>query len=231
MIDLYYWPTPNGHKITIFLEEAGLDYTIHPINIGKGDQFKPDFLKISPNNKMPAIVDNDAEGGPLSIFESGAILQYLAEKTGQFLPSETRARQNTLQWLYWQVGGFGPMLGQANHYVKYATQLEDCDHTYSQARYTGEAQRLFGVLDKQLAENEYIAGDYSIADMATWPWARGYRTYDIDLDKLPHVKRWHEAMKARPAVQKAIDLGVQVNPPSTAPLTDEAKKNMFGKKA
>ena len=230
MIDLYYWPTPNGHKITIFLEEAGLEYEIHPVDINKGDQFKPDFLKISPNNKMPAIVDNGADGGPLSVFESGAILQYLAEKTGKFLAKDTRARQNTLQWLYWQVGGFGPMLGQANHYVKYASQLEDCDHTYSQDRYLGEAKRLYGVLDKQLGAGDYIAGDYSIADMATWPWMRAYKTYGIDLDKVPNVKRWHEAMKARPAVQKAIDLGLKVNPPSDKPLTAEAKKHMFGKK-
>ncbi|MEE8258685.1 MAG: glutathione S-transferase N-terminal domain-containing protein, partial [Sphingomonadales bacterium] len=155
MIDLYYWPTPNGHKITIFLEEAGLAYEIHPVNIGKGDHFKPDFLKISPNNKMPAIVDHDAEGGPLPVFESGAILEYLADKTGKFLPRETHARYNVLQWLYWQVGGLGPMMGQANHFTMYATQLDDeCDPTYGRERYQSETRRLFTVMDTELGKKE-----------------------------------------------------------------------------
>lgn len=231
MIDLYYWPTPNGHKITIFLEEAGLEYKIHPINIGEGDQFKPDFLKISPNNKMPAIVDLDAEGGPLPVFESGAILEYLADKTGKFLPRETHARYNVLQWLYWQVGGLGPMMGQANHFTNYAPQIdEECDHTYGRERYQNETRRLFTVMDTELGIKEFLAGDYSIADMASWPWMRAYKNYDFDLADWPNLLRWHEAMKARPAVRKAIDVGLAVNPPSTGPLSADAKKHMFGKK-
>lgn len=230
MIELYYWPTPNGHKITIFLEEAGLAYKIRPVNIGKGDQFKPAFLKISPNNRMPAIVDKDAPGGPLAIFESGAILEYLAEKTGKFLPTETRAKYDVLQWLYWQVGGLGPMMGQANHFTSYAPQVDDtCDHGYGRERYQGETRRLFGVMDGQLGKKEYLAGDYSIADMAAWPWVRAYKNYDFDLGDWPSLKRWHETMKARPAVRRAIDIGLEVNPPTKEPLTDEAKKHMFGK--
>lgn len=231
MIDLYYWPTPNGHKITIFLEETGLSYKIHPVNINKGDQFKSAFLKISPNNRMPAIIDQDADGGgSLSIFESGAILQYLAEKTGKFLPKDVRGRQNVLQWLYWQMANLGPMLGQANHFVKYAPQLDEtCDHTYGRERYVSEARRLFHVMDKQLQDNEYLAGDYSIADMAAWPWVRGYKTYGFDLTSWPNLKRWHEIMKARPAVRRAIDIGTKINPPSDRLLSIEAKKYMFGK--
>ncbi len=231
MIDLYYWPTPNGHKITIFLEEAGLAYKIHPINIGAGDQFKPDFLKISPNNKMPAIVDLDAEGGPLAVFESGAILEYLADKTGTFLPRETHARYRVLQWLYWQVGGLGPMMGQANHFTSYAPQLDDeCDHTYARERYQNETRRLFQVMDTELGLKEFLAGEYSIADMASWPWMRAYKNYDFDLNDWPNLLRWHEAMKARPSVRKAIDVGLAVNPPSKGPLSADAKKHMFGKK-
>lgn len=231
MIDLYYWPTPNGHKITIFLEEAGLDYEIKPVNIGAGDQFKPAFLKISPNNRMPAIVDKNAEGGPLAIFESGAILEYLAEKTGQFLPTETRAKYNVLQWLYWQMGGLGPMMGQANHFTSYAPQVDEkADHSYGRERYQNEVRRLFGVMDHELAEKEFLAGEYSIADMASWPWARAYKNYDFDLGDWPNLKRWHETMKERPAVRRAIDIGLEVNPPTKEPLSGDALKNMFGKK-
>lgn len=231
MIDFYYWPTPNGHKITIFLEEAGLDYKIIPVNIGEGDQFKPAFLKISPNNRMPAIVDRDADGGPLSVFESGAILEYLAEKTGKFMPTEPRGKYDVLQWLYWQMAGLGPMLGQTNHFVKYAPQVDEkADHSYGQKRYLNEARRLFGVMDGQLADRQYLAGDYSIADMASWPWVKGYKGYDFDLGDWPNLKRWHETMKARPAVRRAIDIGLEVNPPTKEPLSKEAKKHMFGKK-
>lgn len=228
MIDLYYWPTPNGHKITIFLEEAGLKYKIIPVDIGKGDQFKPDFLKISPNNRMPAIVDQNAEGGPLSIFESGAILLYLADKTGQFLPTEPGARYDVMQWLFWQVGGLGPMMGQANHFTRYASEIDDsCDHTYGRERYQNETRRLFGVMDRQLAGHQFLAGDYSIADIASWPWARAYKNYDFDIADWPNLKRWHQTMKARPAVRRAIDIGLKVNPPQDK-LSAEAKRNLFG---
>ncbi len=228
MIDLFYWPTPNGHKITIFLEETGLPYKIIPVDIGKGDQFKPDFLKISPNNRMPAIVDHGAEAGPLSIFESGAILQYLAGKTGKFLPGGTREKYQVLEWLYWQMGGIGPMMGQANHFTRYAPQIdESCDHSYGRERYQNETRRLFGVMDRQLAKFEFLAGEYSIADIASWPWARAYKNYDFDLADWPNLKRWHQAMKARPAVRRAIDIGLEINPPQEK-LSAEAKKNLFG---
>ncbi|MCH8082456.1 MAG: glutathione S-transferase N-terminal domain-containing protein [Proteobacteria bacterium] len=228
MIDLYYWPTPNGHKITIFLEEAGLTYKIIPVDIGKGDQFKPDFLKISPNNRMPAIVDQNAEGGPLSIFESGAILLYLAEKTGQFLPKDMRAKYQVLQWLFWQVGGLGPMMGQANHFTRYASEIDEgCDHSYGRERYQNETRRLFGVMDRQLADHQFLAGEYSIADIASWPWARAYKNYDFDIADWPNLKRWHQTMKARPAVRRAIDIGLGINPPQDK-LSEEAKKNLFG---
>jgi len=201
MIDLYYWTTPNGHKISIFLEEAELPYTIHPINIGKGDQFQPAFLQISPNNRIPAIVDQQpADGGePISVFESGAILQYLAEKTGKFLPTEVRGRVEVMEWLFWQMGGLGPMLGQNHHFTQYAPEKIP----YAINRYLKETERLYGVLDKQLGDRAYIAGDYSIADMAAYPWIVPHERQQIDLAAFPNVKRWFESIQLRPAVVRA----------------------------
>ncbi len=226
MIDLYYWPTPNGHKITIFLEEAGLPYKIHPVNIGKGDQFKPEFLKISPNNRMPAIVDNDPvdNQGPLSIFESGAILTYLAEKTGKFLPLNPRMKFKVEEWLFWQVGGLGPMAGQNHHFNMYAPEKIP----YAQERYTKETARLYGVLNKQLENSEFIAGEYSIADMASYPWIVPYEAQKQKLEDFPHLKRWFENMKSRPAVKMAYEKAATLD--SKAPLSEEAKKLLFGQK-
>jgi GSH-dependent disulfide-bond oxidoreductase len=210
MIDLYYWTTPNGHKISIFLEEAELPYIIHPINIAKNDQFAPEFLKISPNNKIPAIVDQDpAEGNkPIAIFESGAILQYLAEKTGKFLPTDIYQRMEVIEWLFWQVGGLGPMLGQNHHFMQYAPEKIP----YAISRYLKETERLYGVLNHRLADREFIAGTYSIADMAAYPWTVPHESQQINLDNFANVKRWFEAMKARPAVQRAYAKAQEVNP-------------------
>jgi GST-like protein len=229
MIDLYYWPTPNGHKVTLFLEEAGLDYTIKPVNIGKGAQFEPDFLRISPNNKMPAIVDHaPADGGaPVSVFESGAILQYLAEKTGLFLPQDLRGRVATLEWLNWQMGGLGPMSGQMGHFNVYAPE----QIPYAIERYNNEVRRLHGVMDKRLASSAYLAGDaYSIADMASYPWIGAYDTLPADFDAFPNLKRWHAAIAARPATQRAYALRRQVNPDAGKPLSDEERKHLFGQR-
>lgn len=195
MIDLYTWGTPNGQKISIALEELGLPYTVHPINITKDEQFQPHFLKISPNNKIPAIVDR--EGGQ-TLMESGAILLYLAEKTGQLMPTDSATRWNAMQWIMWQMGGFGPMLGQAHHFFKFNPDKSD----YARERYTGEAKRLYSVLNKQLEEHEYIIGDYSLADIAIWPWAARFAWHNVDLNDFPAVKRWYEQLAARPAVQK-----------------------------
>ncbi len=206
MIQLHYWPTPNGHKVTLFLEEAGLPYELHPVDIGAGDQFKPDFLAISPNNKMPAIVDTaPADGGAaLSVFESGAILLYLAGKTGRFLPGDLRGRNETLAWLFWQVGGLGPMTGQYGHFHVYAPEPID----YAKDRYRREVERLMGVLDKRLAGREFIAGGtLTIADMACHPWIDAYSKAPIDMAPYPEVRRWHAAIGARPAVQRAYALG------------------------
>src|SRR6478609_8153209 len=230
MIDLYYWPTPNGHKITLFLEEAGLAYTIKPVNIGKGDQFQPDYLAISPNNKMPAIVDHaPADGGaPISVFESGAILLYLAEKTGLFMPQDLRGRNEVLQWLFWQMGGLGPMTGQYGHFTVYAPERIE----YAIERYTREAQRLLGVLDHQLAGRRFIAGDdYTIADMASYPWINPYTKVPLDLAPFAEVRRWHEAIAQRPATQRAHARGVEVNPPTEQPLGDEERRILFGQGA
>jgi GST-like protein len=226
MIDLYYWPTPNGHKITLFLEEAGLPYTIKPVDIGKGDQFQPEFLAISPNNKMPAIVDHDPadEGESLSVFESGTILMYLARKTGRFLAADGRDRVEALEWLFWQVGGFGPMLGQNHHFNSYAPEPVP----YAIKRYTEETRRLYGVLDKRLAGRECVAGDYSIADMAIYPWVVPHEKQQMDLADFPNIRRWFDAIAARPATVKAYALGPQVNPALGQSLTDEARKHMFG---
>jgi GSH-dependent disulfide-bond oxidoreductase len=225
MIDLYYWPTPNGHKITIFLEEAGLPYTIHRIDIGKGDQFQPDFLKIAPNNRMPAIVDHQpADGGaPIDIFESGAILQYLAEKTGRFLPKDTRGRFETMKWLFWQMGGLGPMAGQSNHFNVYAPEKLP----YAMTRYSNETGRLFGVLNKRLADRAFVAGEYSIADMAAYPWTVNYTNHGLSPDNFPHLKRWQDEIAARPAVVRAYELAPKVR----APMSETERKVLFGQDA
>ncbi len=228
MIDLHYWPTPNGHKITIFLEEAGLAYRIHPVNIGKGEQFRPDFLKIAPNNRMPAIVDHapvDA-GPPLSVFESGAILLYLAEKTGEFIPSDARGRAKVTEWLFWQMGGLGPMAGQNHHFNIYAPEKIP----YAIDRYVKETNRLYGVLNKQLADHEYMAGDYSIADMASYPWIVPYERQGQKLEDFPHLKRWFEAMATRPAVVRAYEKAKEVQA-QPAPMSDADKKVLFGQTA
>lgn len=223
MIDLYSWTTPNGRKVHIMLEEMGLAHTDHPIDIRAGDQFTPDFLAISPNNKIPAIVDHDGPGGkPLTLFESGAILIYLAEKTGQFLPSDPVKRLVTLQWLMFQMGGVGPMFGQANHFMQYAKEKIP----YAIERYGNETKRLYNVMDKRLAENEYIAGDdYTIADMAIWPWCLSPDRRGVDHDDFPNVKRWFETINARPGVQKGLKVldGIQ-----RAPLDEKARDIMFG---
>ena len=214
MIDLYYWTTPNGHKISIFLEEAGLPYNVHPINISKNDQFKPEFLKISPNNKIPAIVDHQpVDGGePLALFESGAILLYLAEKTGQFLPKDLRGRQQALQWLFWQMGGLGPMAGQNHHFSQFAPEKIP----YAIKRYIDETARLYGVLDKQLADNDFVAGSkYSIADMAIYPWIVSHKWQSQNLEDFPNVLRWFTHIQNRPATVKAYELVNKVNPPKS----------------
>jgi GSH-dependent disulfide-bond oxidoreductase len=208
MIDLYYWMTPNGHKIPIFLEEAELSYTIHPINISKGDQFQPAFLQISPNNRIPAIIDQNPIDGnePISVFESGAILQYLAEKTGKFLPADIRGRVKTMQWLFWQVGGLGPMLGQNHHFNQYAPEKIP----YAIQRYIKETERLYGVLDRQLQDREYVVGEYSIADMAVYPWTVPHQSQEIDLNNFPNVKRWFESIQSRPAVKRAYEKAKEI---------------------
>jgi GST-like protein len=228
MIDLYYWPTPNGHKITLFLEEAGLDHRIVPINIGTGEQFAPDFLKIAPNNRMPAIVDHaPADGaGSISVFESGAILLYLAEKTGRFLPADVRGKAEVVQWLMWQMGGLGPMAGQNGHFNIYAPEKID----YAITRYVNETNRLYGVLNRQLADRPFIAGDYSIADMASYPWIVPWKAHGQKLDDFPNLKRWFEAIKARPATVRAYEKGLDIRP-ENAPMTDEQKKILFGQTA
>ena len=230
MIELHYWPTPNGHKITLFLEEAGLPYEIKPVNIGKGDQFKPDFLAISPNNRMPAIVDTaPADGGaPLSVFESGAILQYLADKTGRFLPADTRERFKVLQWLFWQVGGLGPMLGQNHHFSRYAPEKIP----YAIDRYVNETRRLYGVLDKQWDGRAFLAGkDYTIADMACYPWIVPHEAQGMSLDDFPHVKAWFQAIHDRPATKKAYEIGESVKDRFDLTTDEAARKVLFGQGA
>jgi GST-like protein len=227
MIDVHYWPTPNGHKITIFLEETELPYRIVPVNIGRGDQFKPEFLKIAPNNRMPAIVDQAPRdgGAPISIFESGAILLYLAEKTGRFFPAEVRSRYDVLQWLFWQVAGLGPMAGQNHHFSVYAPEKLP----YAVDRYVKETSRLYAVLDARLAQREYIAGPYSIADMASYPWIAPHQRQQQNLAEFPNLKRWFETIRDRPAVVRAYEKGKQV---SAQPVVDdEAKKFLFGQSA
>lgn len=221
-IDLYTWPTPNGHKIHIMLEECGLPYNVHAVDIGAGDQFAPAFLKISPNNKIPAIVDpHGPDGAPMPVFESGAILLYLAGKTGRFLPADTRGKYVALQWLMFQMGGLGPMLGQAHHFRIYAPEKVE----YAIKRYTNEAQRLYGVMDRRLAEVPYFAGEYSIADMAIYPWTRSHANQGVDLATFPNVARWYEAIGARPAVQRALQVLADRRRPQ---LTDKDRANLFG---
>ena len=213
MIDLYYWTTPNGHKISLFLEEAGLPYQVHPINIGQGEQFKPEFLKIAPNNRIPAIVDHQPEdgGAPLSLFESGAILLYLAEKTGLFLPQDLRGRQEALQWLFWQMGGLGPMAGQNHHFNHAASEKVP----YAIKRYIDETARLYGVLDRRLADRDFVAGsEYSIADMAIYPWIVSYKKQSQHLEDFPHVQRWFKTIEQRPATARAYAIVERVNPPT-----------------
>ena len=228
MIDLHYWPTPNGWKISIMLEECGLPWRLVPVNIGKGEQFAPDFLAISPNNRMPAIVDHAPKDGgePVAIFESGAILMYLAEKTGQFWPADLRGRYAVAQWLMWQMGGLGPMAGQNGHFLLYAPEKVP----YAMDRYGKEVDRLYGVLDQQLARTgAFVAGrDYSIADMAIFPWVRTHKAQQVDLAKFPAVERWYNALFLRPAVKRGLDVGKDLRAPA---LTDEARKALFGQTA
>ncbi len=218
MIDLYYWTTPNGHKITLFLEDAGLPYVMHAVNISKGEQFAPEFLAISPNNRIPAIVDrNPADGGaPLSVFESGAILLYLAEKTGKFLSRDLRVRAMTLEWLFWQVGGLGPMAGQNHHFGQYAAEKIP----YAIDRYRRETNRLYGVLNKRLADRPFVAGDYSIADMAIYPWIVPYENQGQNLNDFPHLKVWFETIAARPATVRAYEIAASIN---VAPTVGDAE--------
>ena len=228
MIELYYWPTPNGHKVTMFLEEAGLDYSIHPVDISAGDQFKPEFLAFSPNNRMPAIIDRTPiDGGEsVTVFESGAILLYLAEKTGRYLSTNLRERKAVLEWLFWQVGGLGPMAGQNHHFGLYAPEKIP----YAIARYVNETHRLYGVLDRRLAEREYLAGDaYSIADMASYPWVVPWKRQQQQLDDFPNLRRWFDAIGARPATISAYARG---EPFAARPtVTEEGKKLLFGQTA
>jgi GST-like protein len=227
MIDLHYWTTPNGHKVTIFLEETGLPYRIIPVNISAGEQFQPEFLAIAPNNRIPAIVDTEpADGGPpLSLFESGAILQYLAEKTGRFLPDNLRGRAEVMQWLFWQMGGLGPMAGQNHHFVQYAPERIP----YAMTRYVNETNRLYGVLNTRLADREFIAGDYSIADMASYPWIVPYERQQQNLDDFPHLKRWFLAIGARSAVQRAYELARSIN--RVPVVSEESRDLLFNQRA
>ena len=227
MIDLYYWPTPNGHKVTMMLEETAMPYDIVPVNIGKGEQFQPDFLAISPNNRMPAIVDHTPteRGAAISVFESGAILLYLGEKSEQFLPQDVRGRVEVMQWLFWQMGGLGPMAGQNHHFSRYAAEKIP----YAIERYVKETNRLYGVLNKRLADREFIAGAYSIADMASYPWIVPHEAQGQDLDTFPHLQRWFDAVRQRPATIRAYARGDAYR--SDAPMSAEAKKVLFGQTA
>jgi GST-like protein len=225
MIDLYTWPTPNGHKIHIMLEETGLPYRVIPVDIGAGDQFKPEFLEISPNNKMPAMVDTDGPGGkPMALAESGAILFYLASKTGRFLPEDIRKRWQVMQWVMFQMGHIGPMLGQAHHFLRYAPQKIE----YAMSRYRNEANRLYGVLERRLAESKFVACDeYTIADMAIMPWLRFPERQDVDIEQYPNVKRWRDGIAARPAVQRALQVLADRRRDQ---MTPEQRENLFGAK-
>ena len=229
MFDLYYWTTPNGHKITIFLEESGLACKIVPVNIGKGEQFKREFLALSPNNRIPAIIDHaPADGGkPVPVFESGAILLYLADKTGQFIARDLRGRTEAIQWLFWQMGNLGPMAGQNNHFSNYAVEKLP----YAIDRYRNEVNRLYGVLNKRLADRPFLAGDYSIADMASYPWIVPYERQGQKLEDFPHLKRWFEAIRARPAVVRAYEKAKAINPNLGGIRTAEERAILFGQTA
>ena len=222
MIDFFYWPTPNGWKVSILLEELGLSYKMHPVNIGKGDQFDPDFLKISPNNRMPAIIDHDVDGDPISLFESGAILLYLAEKTGRFIPNSVIGKKEAMEWLFWQTGNQGPMAGQLSHFVNYAVG----ENKYSHDRYANEYERCLGVLDRRLKTRQFILGEeYSIADIINWPWVLIAKPLGASLENFPHLADWRNRIKNRPAVKKAVDLGKELR--RSAPPTEEERKILF----
>ena len=227
-IDLYYWPTPNGWKVSIFLEELGLPYEVNWINIAEGDQFEPEFLKISPNNKMPAIVDPEGlGGGPISVFESGAILIYLAEKTGKFLPGDPREKYRVLEWLMFQMGSVGPMLGQAHHFRQYAPETIP----YAIERYTDEAARIYRVINRRLGESEYIAGnEYTIADVAVFPWLRSHENQGQNLDDYPDLKRWYEDIDSRPAVQRGLEVGAEHRRQLNRDMDEETRSTLFGNK-
>ena len=229
MIDLHYWTTPNGHKITMFLEETGLEYKIFPVNIGKGEQFTAEFLAISPNNRIPALIDHAPKGGgaPITVFESGAMLVYLAEKTGKFLPASGAPRYDVMQWLFWQMGGLGPMSGQNNHFKNYAVEKLQ----YAIDRYLNEVNRLYGVMNKRLAGRDYLAGDYSIADMASYPWVVPWERQGQNIDDFPHLKRWLKAIEARPATQRAYAKAKEVNPNLGGIRTPEERAILFGQTA
>jgi len=229
MIDLYYWTTPNGHKITLFLEETALPYQVLPVNIGKGEQFRPEFLAIAPNNRIPAIVDHaPTDGGaPVSVFESGAILLYLAEKTGRFIASDLRGRTETLQWLFWQMGGLGPMAGQNHHFSQYAPE----HIPYAIERYVKETNRLYGVMDRRLTDRAFLAGEaYSIADMAAYPWVASHHKQSQKLEDFPNLHRWFRTIAERPATQRAYAIVERINP-TPAPLDDAARRRLFGQTA
>ena len=222
MIDFFYWPTPNGWKVSILLEELGLPYKMHPVNIGKGDQFDPDFLKISPNNRMPAIIDHDVDGDPISLFESGAIVLYLAEKTGRFIPNSVIGKKEAMEWLFWQTGNQGPMAGQLSHFVNYAVG----ENKYSHERYANEYERCLGVLDRRLKTRQFILGEeYSIADIINWPWVLIAKPLGASLENFPHLADWRNRIKNRPAVKKAVDLGKELR--RRAPPTEEERKILF----
>jgi GST-like protein len=230
VIDFHYWPTPNGWKVSIMLEETGLPYTLRPVNIGAGDQFKPEFLKISPNARMPAIVDHDTPDGALPIFESGPILIHLAEKTGRFIPTSRVGRKECLEWLFWQVGNLGPMAGQLSHFVNYAKGVDGAaDHGYALKRYAGEYHRCLGVLEHRLEGREYILDDYSIADIISWPWVLIAKPLGQPLDEFPNVSRWRETIKARPAVQRGVDVGKELR--RRGDHSEEERKILFGQTA
>ena len=229
MIDLHYWTTPNGHKISIFLEETGLPYKIIAVDIGKGDQFKRGFLAHSPNNRIPAIVDHEPKdgGAPVSVFESGAILLYLADKTGRFIPHDLRGRTDVIQWLFWQMGNLGPMAGQNNHFNNYAQEKLP----YAMDRYRNEVNRLYGVLDTQLDGKDYICGDYCIADMACWPWVVPHERHGQRIEEFPNLKRWYDLMKTRPGVQRGFDVGKEIRQQATQGMDAQARSILFGQRA
>jgi GSH-dependent disulfide-bond oxidoreductase len=227
-IELNYWPTPNGHKITIMLEECGLAYEIKPVNIGRGDQFKPEFLAIAPNNRMPAIIDPEGPGGtPIAIFESGAILQYLGRKTGKFYPQQERARVEVEQWLYWQMANLGPNCGQAHHFRNYAEEKI----AYAIDRYTNEVNRLYGVMDTRLKDRPFLAGDYSIADMASYPWVRPYKNQGQDIAEFPNLEKWFQRIHDRPGVSKAVRVGEELRASYNLASDKQAQKVLFGQRA